>query len=57
MEKKAEAALWSGKHFEFDIVPNPKVRGPRSTKAQVFSGQRWPNGVVPYVIEGSFGEQ
>ena len=55
LERKAEDALWKGSHFEFDIVPNPKVRGPWS-KAQVFSWQRWPSGVVPYVIEGSFGE-
>ena len=49
-QKRAEEALERSPYFEFDIVLNPKL------KAQVFSSQRWPSGIVPYVIEGSFSE-
>ena len=54
-EQLAEDTLWSGTHYEFDILlPNKgKTKG---TKAQIRGG-RWTNGIVPYVISnGHFGE-
>ena len=53
----AEDTLWTGKHYEFDIVPNPNEKRVKGAKAQI-KGGRWTNGIVPYVIknENSWSE-
>ena len=51
----AEETLWSGKHFEFDILPNPNEKTGKGTRAQI-KGGRWPNGVVPYEVGSGFSE-
>ena len=55
-DELAEETLWSGKHYEFDIVPNPNEKRVKGAKAQIRGG-RWTSGIVPYVIRnGHFRE-